>query len=183
MRAPRRAAPRHPFSLSLLRPPPHLPQAGGCWLALLADYRVGVDAQRYHIGLNETKLGIIAPFYFAQPLVHLVGHRMADRMLQLGLLITPAEAARVGLLDELAPDAPAALAAAAAAAGRDAAVHPEARTLTKVGLRRALVERLFKEREQELEAFCLMVAKPSVQKAIGDYLAALAARRGAAKGA
>ena len=151
--------------------------AGGCWLALLVDYRVGVDADRYHIGLNETSLGIIAPFYFAEPLVHLVGHRQADRMLQLGLLLPPREALRVGLLDELQPTAAAAEAAAEEAAGRYADVHAEARTLTKVGLRRALVERLFKEREQELEAFALMILRPNVQKAVGDYLQRLSNKK------
>ena len=151
--------------------------AGGCWLALLADYRVGVDMDRYHIGLNETSLGIIAPFYFAEPLVHLVGHRQADRMLQLGLLLPPREALRVGLLDELQPTAAEAETAAEEVAGRYADVHAEARTLTKVGLRRALVERLFKEREQELEAFALMILRPNVQKAIGDYFQRLSDKK------
>ena len=154
--------------------------AGGCWLALLADHRVGVDDARAVIGLNETALGIIAPFYFATPLTHLVGHRVADRMLQLGLLVPPREAERVGLLDELRPSAAEAEHAAAEMAGRYAAVHAEARTLTKVGLRRALVERLFREREQELESFVLQVCKPGVQAAIELYLENLSSKKAAA---
>ena len=151
--------------------------AGGCWLALLADYRVGVDEARAVIGLNETALGIIAPFYFATPLTHLVGHRVADRMLQLGLLVPPREAQRVGLLDELRPSAAEAETAAAEMAGRYAAVHAEARTLTKVGLRRALVERLHREREQELESFVLQVCRPGVQSAIEAYLEQLSSKK------
>jgi 3,2-trans-enoyl-CoA isomerase len=162
--------------------------AGGCWLALMADYRVGVDNPKATIGLNETRLGIIAPFYFAEPLTHLVGHRVADRMLQLGALISPQEALKVGLLDELAASPAEAETTAARMARRYADVPSDARTRTKLGLRRPLVERLHKEREQERESFAMQVCTPSVQGPMGRYLDALHAKRkpasvGAAAGA
>ena len=37
--------------------------AGGCLLAMCCDYRVMVGP-KYTIGLNETQLGIVAPFWF-----------------------------------------------------------------------------------------------------------------------
>ncbi|KAK7940195.1 hypothetical protein WMY93_003521 [Mugilogobius chulae] len=36
--------------------------AGGCLLSLTCDYRIMSDNPRYSIGLNETLLGIVAPF-------------------------------------------------------------------------------------------------------------------------
>lgn len=37
--------------------------AGGCLLSMTCDYRIMADNPRYSIGLNETKLGIVAPFW------------------------------------------------------------------------------------------------------------------------
>lgn len=37
--------------------------AGGCLISLTCDYRVLADNPRYAIGLNETLLGIVAPFW------------------------------------------------------------------------------------------------------------------------
>jgi Enoyl-CoA hydratase/isomerase len=37
--------------------------AGGCLLAMSCDYRVMVR-KNFNIGLNETQLGIVAPFWF-----------------------------------------------------------------------------------------------------------------------
>lgn len=37
--------------------------AAGCMLSMTCDYRIMADNARYSIGLNETQLGIIAPFW------------------------------------------------------------------------------------------------------------------------
>lgn len=37
--------------------------AGGCLISLTCDYRVLADNPKYVIGLNETLLGIVAPFW------------------------------------------------------------------------------------------------------------------------
>lgn len=37
--------------------------AGGCLITLTCDYRVLANNPRYCIGLNETQLGIVAPFW------------------------------------------------------------------------------------------------------------------------
>lgn len=147
--------------------------AGGCWLATLSDARVGLDSDKAVIGLNETQLGIIAPFYFAEPLSRLVGPRQAERMLQLGSLVTPRTALQLGIFDELHASKPEVETAAARIAAQYVAVPAEARTLTKLGLRRPLVERLQRERAKELDSFTVMVTSPSVQREIGRYLASL----------
>lgn len=50
-------APRQPSPLQGASP------AGGCLLALSCDYRILADNPKYTIGLNETQLGIVAPFW------------------------------------------------------------------------------------------------------------------------
>ncbi|XP_017713918.1 PREDICTED: enoyl-CoA delta isomerase 1, mitochondrial isoform X2 [Rhinopithecus bieti] len=78
--------------------------AGGCLMTLTCDYRVLADNPRYCIGLNETQLGIVAPFWFKDTLENVIGHRAAERALQLGLLFPPAEALQVGIVDQVVPE-------------------------------------------------------------------------------
>ena len=83
----------------------HAP-AAGCMLALCCDYRIMASAEekvKPSIGLNETKLGIVAPPWLAQQFVDTVGQRHAELGLSLGLLYSPSEALPIGLVDELAP--------------------------------------------------------------------------------
>jgi 3,2-trans-enoyl-CoA isomerase len=73
--------------------------AGGCMLALCCDERVMLSSARM-IGLNETKLGIVAPpNIFEIPFRAVVGARQSERLLQLGKLLAPREALQVGLID------------------------------------------------------------------------------------
>merc|ERR1712173_224207 len=74
--------------------------AGGCLLSISCDYRVMVDHKKFQIGLNETKLGLVAPPWFAKPFVACLGEREAEKALYLGTLYSVAEAKRVGLIDE-----------------------------------------------------------------------------------
>jgi enoyl-CoA hydratase/carnithine racemase len=43
--------------------------------------------------------GIIAPFYFREPMIRAAGFRHAERLLQLGALVNGQEALRLGLVD------------------------------------------------------------------------------------
>ncbi|KFP25829.1 hypothetical protein N325_00245, partial [Colius striatus] len=78
--------------------------AGGCLIASSCDYRIMVDNPKFSIGLNEAQLGIVAPFWFKDTFVNTVGHRVAERALQLGYLFPAPEAQRFGLVDELVPE-------------------------------------------------------------------------------
>ena len=91
----------------------HAP-AGGCLLALSCDYRVmstglpskdggGSIAKPFTIGLNETRLGIVAPYWFADLYSYVVGARRADFMLQTGALLPAESASAIGLVDEAVP--------------------------------------------------------------------------------
>jgi len=81
----------------------HAP-AGGTVLPLFCDWRVAAQGD-FKLGLNEVQVGIPLPPIILAGLRRLVGPRQAERLAVGGLLISPAEAADVGLVDELAePD-------------------------------------------------------------------------------
>jgi enoyl-CoA hydratase/carnithine racemase len=76
--------------------------AGGAVLALYADHRVLAEGA-YLIGLNEVRVGLQVPDVLLRALAFIVGERQAARLTTAGLLLGPAEALRVGLVDETAP--------------------------------------------------------------------------------
>lgn len=79
----------------------HAP-AGGCLLSLMADYRI-MTGGGPRIGLNETALGIAAPYWLKDMFVETVGRRNAELALLKGTLFTGEEALAVGLVDEVLP--------------------------------------------------------------------------------
>ena len=79
----------------------HAP-AGGTVLTLFCDWRVMADGD-FKIGLSEVQVGLPLPPVIFAGLRRLVGPRQAERLAVGGLLISPAEAEAVGLIDEVAP--------------------------------------------------------------------------------
>lgn len=82
----------------------HAP-AGGCVLALCCDYRVMArshDAERsLRIGLNETRVGLVAPDGIQRLMRRVVGPYRAERLLVSGELVEAERALAIGLVDEL----------------------------------------------------------------------------------
>jgi Delta3-Delta2-enoyl-CoA isomerase len=76
--------------------------AGGAVLALHCDARVMADGD-FRIGLNEVRVGLPLPPVILAAMRRLVGPRQAERMCVSGALVSPAEAARIGLVDEVVP--------------------------------------------------------------------------------
>lgn len=76
--------------------------AGGAVLALHCDARVMADGD-FRIGLNEVRVGLPLPPVVLAAMRRLVGPRQAERMCVSGALVSPAEAARIGLVDEVVP--------------------------------------------------------------------------------
>ena len=76
--------------------------AGGAVLAIHCDARVMADGD-FRIGLNEVRVGLPLPPVIFAAMRRLVGPRQAERMCVSGALVLPAEAARIGLVDEVVP--------------------------------------------------------------------------------
>lgn len=73
--------------------------AGGCVLALCADYRVMANGA-YRIGLNEVPVGIVVPETIFSIYSFWLGRAKAYRNLMEGKLFTADEALEIGLVDE-----------------------------------------------------------------------------------
>lgn len=76
--------------------------AGGAVIAVHCDYRVAAEGD-FRIGFNEVQVGLPVPSTIIAALTDLVGARQARRLVTRGLLIGPAEAYEIGLVDELVP--------------------------------------------------------------------------------
>jgi len=123
--------------------------AGGCVLALQADWRVMVQGP-FRMGLNETMLGISLPPTVLEPLrLQLVPSSWLPVALE-GRLFAPEEALEVGLVDKLvARDE--LLAVALVRAEALARVPQAAYGRVKLALRRQALALIEKTREREAE--------------------------------
>lgn len=148
--------------------------AGGCMLALTADERIMAKG-KFTIGLNETRLGIVAPLWFIDAFRAAVGQRQSERLLQLGEMVTSAEALQLGLVDQVVP-VEEVRETAIATLERYLQIPASARHLTKVAARQDIVARLADNIEPDLQRFADFAAQPAVQKGLGKYLESLSAR-------
>lgn len=76
--------------------------AGGTVLSLFCDLRIAAEGD-YKLGLNEVQVGLPVPQVIIEAFVRLTGPRAANQHLIQGSLMSPAEAHRIGLVDELLP--------------------------------------------------------------------------------
>jgi len=76
--------------------------AGGTVLPIFCDCRVAARGD-WKLGLNEVQVGLPLPPVIFSGLRRLVGAHQAERLAVGGLLISPDEAVRIGLVDEVVP--------------------------------------------------------------------------------
>uniref|UniRef100_A0A3B3ZUA3 Enoyl-CoA delta isomerase 1, mitochondrial n=1 Tax=Periophthalmus magnuspinnatus TaxID=409849 RepID=A0A3B3ZUA3_9GOBI len=150
--------------------------AGGCLLSLTCDYRIMVDNPRYSIGLNETLLGIVAPFWFKETMANTVGHRNTEMALELGLLYSPSEALKIGLVDQLVPQDQL-LTTATETMKKWLAIPDHARQITKSMMRKPTLDKLTSNREADIQNFVSFITKDSIQKSLRMYLEMLKKRK------
>ncbi|XP_040918757.1 enoyl-CoA delta isomerase 1, mitochondrial [Toxotes jaculatrix] len=151
--------------------------AGGCLMSLTCDYRIMADNPRYSIGLNETQLGIVAPFWFKDTMTNTVGHRTTEIALELGLLYSPAEALKIGLVDQLVPEDQV-LTTATQTMTKWLAIPDHARQITKSMMRKPIIDKLTSNREADIQNFVSFITKDSIQKSLRMYLEMLKKRKG-----
>jgi 3,2-trans-enoyl-CoA isomerase len=151
----------------------HAP-AGGCLITMSCDHRIGAaDQPKARIGLNEAKFGLVAPIWFATTLQAAVGTRQADRMLQLGEVISFEDAKRFGLLDELVPRGDLINTALKRAEEWASNGPAEARFQSKILTRKTFLEELRNNRKADIDIFVKRVTAKAVQEDLGRYLASL----------
>jgi enoyl-CoA hydratase/carnithine racemase len=79
--------------------------AGGCVVTLCCDHRVMTSDAKARIGLNEVALGLVFPPKIFRIVSHRVPPRSVYEVMLRGALHGPTDALRLGLVDEIAPDA------------------------------------------------------------------------------
>ncbi|XP_063286641.1 enoyl-CoA delta isomerase 1, mitochondrial [Pelobates fuscus] len=143
--------------------------AGGCLMAMCCDYRIMADSPKFAIGLNETQLGIVAPFWFKDVMSNVIGNRMTEQSLQLGQMFPAPEALKIGLVDQLVPEDKVE-SAAAAVVTQWLKVPDHARQLTKSMMRKQYVEKLVSQREADINNFVSFITRDSIQKSLQAYM-------------
>ena len=122
--------------------------AGGCAFVLAGDYRVMTRSDKAVIGVPAVLRNILIPPWFQDAMVRTVGERHAERLVNTGALLRPAEALGIGLVDALAePDA--VVDDAVAVAERMAAVPHGPWLASKMAMRRATIDLVVSRREQD----------------------------------
>lgn len=145
--------------------------AGGCLLACSTEYRIMY--KNYSIGLNETKLGIVAPFWFIDSFRNVIGFRQSELALTAGHMFNTEEALKVGLIDEVVENREEGFSRAEAFLNKYAKVSPNARAITKLSIRGEFINKLAKQKEEDLNMFVNSASNPKVQQSLGLYLESL----------
>ncbi|XP_014483564.1 PREDICTED: enoyl-CoA delta isomerase 1, mitochondrial-like [Dinoponera quadriceps] len=143
--------------------------AGGCLLAISTEYRVFVQG-KHSIGLNETQLGLVAPKWFRDLYISLLGYRKAELALLKGSQFKVEKALEIGLVDELAKDK-----ADAIEKSKDYILSFEnipklGRTQTKLAMRENLIEWFKKNKEADTEVFVNLIQLPEIQNGLKRYI-------------
>jgi len=146
--------------------------AGGCLLSMCCDYRVMVGP-KFTIGLNETQLGIVAPFWFKDAMVGTVGTRQTELALMLGTLFSTQQALSIGLVDSMVDNKEEALAEAEAVITKLMKIPSEARHVSKMLMRQDLYDSLSNKKTEDIDFFANFIVQPAIQKPMGMYLQAL----------
>ena len=123
----------------------------GTEFLIACDYRVTTPTGRF--GLPETGLGILPGAGGSSELATMIGPNQALRLGMTGEVVSADEAARIGLVDELAPDLQAALARAYALASRVALRSPTAIAAFKAAVLAGLGQDAASRREAEAAGY------------------------------
>ena len=79
--------------------------AGGCIMSLCCDYRVCIENPAIKIGINEVAIGVQFPPIARRVVKERVPTKFIHRVMLGGVLVAPAEALHMGLIDEVSADA------------------------------------------------------------------------------
>lgn len=153
----------------------HAP-AGGTVLSLFADYRIMAEGD-WKLGLNEVQVGLILPPIILSALHRLVGAHQAERLAVSGVLLSPPEALRIGLIDEIVP--PAQVVARAVEWCQGLVALPEAAMTSIRQKARADLTRLFERSfSSELDDVLEMWWNEQTQAALHALVQRLAKKKG-----
>nr|BAA00629.1 delta3, delta2-enoyl-CoA isomerase precursor [Rattus norvegicus] len=155
--------------------------AGGCLMALTCDYRIMADNSKYTIGLNESLLGIVAPFWLKDNYVNTSGTEQPSVPFNWGRFPTNMTAAALltlhRSLNEVVPEDQVHSKARSVMA-KWFTIPDHSRLLTKSMMRKATADNLIKQREADIQNFTSFTSRDSIQKSLHVYLEKLKQKKG-----
>eukprot|EP01060_Flectonema_neradi_P020432 TRINITY_DN2796_c5_g1_i1.p1 TRINITY_DN2796_c5_g1~~TRINITY_DN2796_c5_g1_i1.p1 ORF type:complete len:255 (+),score=39.13 TRINITY_DN2796_c5_g1_i1:49-813(+) len=150
--------------------------AGGCMMACACDYRIIVDSPKAVIGLNESLIGLVAPFWLARNFIDtLNSKRLGEYHLQKGTLLPPQGALSLGLVDEVC-SADDLLKAAHSELESFLKIPKPGRAAAKLLCRTPLANELINNREADTDQFIKCVTDPTVQSFLASYVKSMKAK-------
>jgi enoyl-CoA hydratase len=151
--------------------------AGGCILAMQADYRVGVNAP-LQMGINEVAIGVGLPAFVVETFRARIAPAALARLALQGVLLAPGEAREAGLLDEVV-EAGSLVARAGEKVRELASVSAAAFAQAKALLRRPALSALAATRNADADSWLDVWFSEPAQAQIASIVARLKAPRGA----
>lgn len=133
------------------------------------DYRIMANNEKFKTGLNETKLGLRAPYWLAELFRRTVGFREAELGLAVGKMYSPQEALSVNLVDEII-DSDKVMERSIEVANEWAKIPGFARYGSKLTLRKPYIDDLKEKKQKDLDDFVNFVTNDMVQKALDGYM-------------
>jgi enoyl-CoA hydratase len=140
---------------------------GGCELALACDIRLASENARF--GQPEVNLGVLPGFAGTQRLPRLIGRGRANELLFTGDIIDAQEAARIGLVNRVVPQAQL-LASCREMAERIASRGPIAVRLCKEAVNNGVEMDLARACQYEVDQFALCFASDEQKEGMRAFL-------------
>jgi Delta3-Delta2-enoyl-CoA isomerase len=151
--------------------------AGGCFLALLCDYRILADTPKCVIGLNETQLGMAPPIWFYGLYERVFDSpAKAERHMAQGTLFAPADAVAHGVVDEIVPIEDVTEAAIKHAQAASKVPH-KAVSRVRLMVRAEKLSWLNTNAEKDADEFQAQVCSDTMQRSLDAYMASFNARK------
>lgn len=145
----------------------HAP-AGGCVMAITADYRIMANG-KYKIGLNEVPVGIIVPPSIFHLYSYWIGERLSSQFLLEGKMHTVEEAEAIGLVDKVV-EPEQVIPEAMAQLEHYVKFHPEAWRQTKKNCRKALLRNLEVRRDEHFNHALEQWWRPEVREMMQSFI-------------
>jgi enoyl-CoA hydratase/carnithine racemase len=149
--------------------------AGGCVMAICADYRIMAEGN-YIIGLNEVPVGIIVPDSVFNVYAFWLGQRLAYQYLIEGKLLNVNDAKDVGLVDEVT-SAGNLMAAAEAKVRAYMKFNRVTWSQSKLNLRKALISQLNADQTETLDMMLKQWWAPATRKGLEMMIQQLTSKK------
>lgn len=147
--------------------------AGGALMATCCDFRAMVASEKFTIGLNEAKFGLVAPFWFMDSFRNTIGQRETEYALLNGKLYSVSEAYKIGLIDKIVENQEEAVSECKKEILQQLQCVPMSWYLSKLQLRENFTEKLRAKRAEDTQNFVDLVMTDKMQNLLGKYLSSL----------